>query len=212
MCSQPNERQTAQAAIQHLYDHPVYSRITEKKRTVEKLKGPVLKPFTIFQFTINNFLKGGIAWKFKGTICRMSSITNRIIFGSGRKAICSLMGMDDFAQKMAGEIVYIQLPNDGKTLKQGAEIRQNGIRKVARQGLCAGQRGTCGRERRSRNRMILSMTSPRKVRNMKKSISVGGSSFRVSVQENRVVVSLRTMLQTAFSMRTPTTSKLLSDT
>ena len=65
---------------------------------------------------------------------------------------------------------------------------------------------------RSRNRMILSMTSPRKVRSMRKSISVGGSSFRVSVRENRAVVSLRTMLQTAFSMRTPTTSKLLSDT
>ena len=30
-----------------------------------------------------------------------------------------IMGMDDFGQKMAGEIVYIKLPNDGMTLKKG---------------------------------------------------------------------------------------------
>jgi len=30
-----------------------------------------------------------------------------------------LMGMDDFAQKMAGEIVYVQLPDEGKALKKG---------------------------------------------------------------------------------------------
>lgn len=28
-----------------------------------------------------------------------------------------VMGMDDFAQKTAGEIVYVQLPDDGKKLK-----------------------------------------------------------------------------------------------
>jgi len=28
-----------------------------------------------------------------------------------------VMGMDDFAQKMAGEIVYVQLPDEGKQLK-----------------------------------------------------------------------------------------------
>jgi len=28
-----------------------------------------------------------------------------------------VMGMDDFAQKMAGEIVYVQLPDEGKILK-----------------------------------------------------------------------------------------------
>ena len=33
-----------------------------------------------------------------------------------------VMGMDDFAQKMAGEIVYIQLPSEGKALKQGAKF------------------------------------------------------------------------------------------
>jgi len=33
-----------------------------------------------------------------------------------------VMGMDDFAQKMAGEIVYVQLPNEGKTVKQGAKF------------------------------------------------------------------------------------------
>ena len=32
--------------------------------------------------------------------------------------IC-VMGMDDFAQKMAGEIVYVQLPGEGKKLEQG---------------------------------------------------------------------------------------------
>ena len=30
-----------------------------------------------------------------------------------------LMGMDDFAQILAGEIVYVQLPEDGKKLKKG---------------------------------------------------------------------------------------------
>ena len=30
-----------------------------------------------------------------------------------------VMGMDDFAQKMAGEIVYIQLPDEGKKIKLG---------------------------------------------------------------------------------------------
>ena len=30
-----------------------------------------------------------------------------------------VMGMDDFAQKMAGEIVYVQLPSEGKKLQQG---------------------------------------------------------------------------------------------
>jgi len=33
-----------------------------------------------------------------------------------------VMGMDDFAQKMAGEIVYVQLPGEGKTIKQGAKF------------------------------------------------------------------------------------------
>lgn len=30
-----------------------------------------------------------------------------------------IMGMDDFAQQMAGEIVYVQLPDEGKRLKAG---------------------------------------------------------------------------------------------
>lgn len=30
-----------------------------------------------------------------------------------------VMGMDDFAQKMAGEIVFVQLPFEGKKLKRG---------------------------------------------------------------------------------------------
>ncbi len=30
-----------------------------------------------------------------------------------------VMGMDDFAQQMAGEIVYVQLPDEGKRLKTG---------------------------------------------------------------------------------------------
>ena len=33
-----------------------------------------------------------------------------------------VMGMDDFAQTMAGEIVYIQLPDDGKKLKLGKKF------------------------------------------------------------------------------------------
>lgn len=33
-----------------------------------------------------------------------------------------VMGMDDFAQKMAGEIVYVQLPDEGKTLKTGKKF------------------------------------------------------------------------------------------
>ncbi len=33
-----------------------------------------------------------------------------------------VMGLDDFGQKMAGEIVYIQLPAEGKELKQGKKF------------------------------------------------------------------------------------------
>jgi glycine cleavage system H protein len=33
-----------------------------------------------------------------------------------------IMGMDDFAQKLAGEVVYIQLPDDGKKLKLGKKF------------------------------------------------------------------------------------------
>jgi glycine cleavage system H protein len=33
-----------------------------------------------------------------------------------------VMGMDDFAQKMAGEIVYVQLPDEGKSLKAGKKF------------------------------------------------------------------------------------------
>ena len=33
-----------------------------------------------------------------------------------------IMGMDDFAQKMAGEIVYVQLPAEGKKLAQGKKF------------------------------------------------------------------------------------------
>jgi glycine cleavage system H protein len=32
------------------------------------------------------------------------------------------MGMDDFAQTMAGEIVYVQLPDEGKKLKKGKKF------------------------------------------------------------------------------------------
>jgi glycine cleavage system H protein len=34
------------------------------------------------------------------------------------------MGMDDFAQKMAGEIVYVQLPFEGKKLIKGKKFAQ----------------------------------------------------------------------------------------
>lgn len=33
-----------------------------------------------------------------------------------------VMGMDDFAQKMAGEVVYVQLPDEGKGLKAGKKF------------------------------------------------------------------------------------------
>ncbi len=33
-----------------------------------------------------------------------------------------IMGMDDFAQKMAGEIVFVQLPFEGKKLKKGKKF------------------------------------------------------------------------------------------
>ncbi|RJR28881.1 MAG: glycine cleavage system protein GcvH [Desulfobacteraceae bacterium] len=33
-----------------------------------------------------------------------------------------IMGMDDFAQKMAGEIVYVQLPDEGKVLQAGKKF------------------------------------------------------------------------------------------
>ena len=33
-----------------------------------------------------------------------------------------VMGMDDFAQKLAGEIVFVQLPDEGKTLKKGKKL------------------------------------------------------------------------------------------
>ena len=35
-----------------------------------------------------------------------------------------VMGMDDFAQKMAGEIVYVQLPFEGKKMKKGKKFAQ----------------------------------------------------------------------------------------
>ena len=35
-----------------------------------------------------------------------------------------VMGMDDFAQQMAGEIIYVQLPFEGKKLKKGKKFAQ----------------------------------------------------------------------------------------
>ncbi len=35
-----------------------------------------------------------------------------------------VMGMDDFAQKMAGDIVFVQLPFEGKKLKAGKKFAQ----------------------------------------------------------------------------------------
>ena len=32
------------------------------------------------------------------------------------------IGMDDFAQKLAGDIVYVQLPDPGKKLKKGKKL------------------------------------------------------------------------------------------
>ncbi|MCA1990237.1 MAG: glycine cleavage system protein GcvH [Desulfarculus sp.] len=33
-----------------------------------------------------------------------------------------VMGMDDFAQKLAGDIVFVQLPDEGKKLKKGGKL------------------------------------------------------------------------------------------
>ena len=33
-----------------------------------------------------------------------------------------IMGMDDFGQQLAGDIVYVQLPEDGKLLKAGKKF------------------------------------------------------------------------------------------
>jgi glycine cleavage system H protein len=33
-----------------------------------------------------------------------------------------VMGMDDFAQKMAGEIVFVQLPDEGKAVQKGKKF------------------------------------------------------------------------------------------
>ena len=33
-----------------------------------------------------------------------------------------VMGLDDFGQKLAGEIVYVQLPDEGRALKQGKKF------------------------------------------------------------------------------------------
>jgi len=35
-----------------------------------------------------------------------------------------VMGMDDFAQKLAGEIVFVKLPPEGKVLKKGKKFAQ----------------------------------------------------------------------------------------
>lgn len=35
-----------------------------------------------------------------------------------------IMGMDDFAQQLAGEIVFVQLPSEGKKLKKGKKFAQ----------------------------------------------------------------------------------------
>jgi len=35
-----------------------------------------------------------------------------------------VMGMDDFAQKLAGEVVFVQLPFEGKKLKKGKKFAQ----------------------------------------------------------------------------------------
>jgi glycine cleavage system H protein len=39
-----------------------------------------------------------------------------------REGDIAVMGMDDFAQSMAGEVVYVQLPDEGKMLKAGGKF------------------------------------------------------------------------------------------
>ena len=46
----------------------------------------------------------------------------KIISGSGKRGDLLVLGMDDFAQRMAGDIVYVQLPDEGKRLKKGKKF------------------------------------------------------------------------------------------
>jgi glycine cleavage system H protein len=50
-----------------------------------------------------------------------------------------IMGMDDFAQQMAGDIVFVKIPFAGKKLEGRKKIRPGGIGQMAGQGLRAGQ-------------------------------------------------------------------------
>ena len=56
-----------------------------------------------------------------------------------------VMGMDDFAQKMAGEIVYVQLPEEGKEPYRGQEVRQDRVRQVAGERFMPRSNGELGR-------------------------------------------------------------------
>ena len=65
-----------------------------------------------------------------------------------------VMGMDDFAQKLAGEIVYVQLPDDGKKITAGKKLAKvesgKWLGKVIAPGQRRdrlGQRGTGGKPR-----------------------------------------------------------------
>ena len=51
-----------------------------------------------------------------------------------------VMGMDDFAQQMAGEIVYVQLPFEGKKTEKGQKVCPGRIRQMVGKDICTGQR------------------------------------------------------------------------
>ena len=51
-----------------------------------------------------------------------------------------VMGLDDFGQKMAGDIVFIQLPPEGKKTESRKIVCQDGVGQVARKNLCPGGR------------------------------------------------------------------------
>ena len=51
-----------------------------------------------------------------------------------------VMGMDDFGVKLAEEIVYVQLPFDGKKLKVGKKICPDRIGQMVGKSICTRKR------------------------------------------------------------------------
>jgi hypothetical protein len=92
--------------------------------TAEKLEGRKVKSIDSFSLLQPPFLlsidsdRGGLSMEIQGY-----SMPDDLHYEENHYWVrvdggFLVMGMDDFAQKMAGEIVYIQLPFEGKKLKK----------------------------------------------------------------------------------------------